>query len=73
MCTPGTASDAWPADAVALRLQYEEWVDWLRLQAVATFGVALAVALAAITACVAGDAQVRRALCGGGHVRRRRP
>ena len=67
LCTPGTASDAWPTDAVALRRQHEEWLEGLRLQAVAAFGVALAVALAAITACVAGDAQVRRKLCGGCH------
>ena len=27
LCTPGTASDAWPADADALRRQHEEWLE----------------------------------------------
>ena len=73
LCTPGTASDAWPADAVALRRQHEELLDWLRPQAVAAFGVALVLALALITAFVVADAQVRRALCGGCHAAREPP
>ena len=73
VCTPGAASDAWPADAVALRRQHEEWLELLRPQAVAAFGVALAVALAAITAFVVADAPVRRALCSGCHAGRGPP